>query len=67
MVDDIEKIRARFKVLEGLKAALTVAEIYKSLHLEAGGEKNPVDLIHEELPTKFMKMKSDSPEFEIAD
>jgi hypothetical protein len=44
---------------------MTIAEIYKSLELEQGGEKNPIDLIHQDLPTKFMKIASDSKEFDL--
>lgn len=66
IIDDIEKIRIRFKALEGLKAIMTISSLYKSLELEAGGEKNPIDLIHEELPTKFSKMKPETEEYEVA-
>ena len=60
LIDDIEKIRARFRILEGLRSVMTICEIYKGLILERGSEKNPIDLIHQELPTKFMKVHSSS-------
>lgn len=63
IIDDIEKIRARFRILEGLRSIMTICEIYKGLQIERGSEKNPIDLIHQELPTKFMKIQSSSEEF----
>lgn len=60
LIDDIEKIRARFRILEGLRSVMTICEIYKGLNLERGSEKNPIDLIHQDLPTKFMKVHSSS-------
>lgn len=45
---------------------MTISELYKSLNLKAGGEKNPVDLIYDETPTKFIKMNSESDEVNLA-
>lgn len=46
---------------------MTICEIYKGIQLERGSEKNPIDLIHQELPTKFMKVKSSSEEFQVVE
>lgn len=67
LIDDIEKIRARFRILEGLRSIMTICEIYKGLHLERGSEKNPIDLIHQELPTKFMRILNTSEEFQVVE
>lgn len=65
LIDDLDKLKMRFSVVEHVRDVLPSVELYKAIVMKSGAEKNPIDLIYGKLETHLVKIEKETEEFEL--
>lgn len=65
LIDDVEKLKIRFMVVEHLRDIITSVELFRAIEMKSGAEKNPIDLIYSRLNTHLEKVERESEAYEL--
>lgn len=65
LIDNLDKIRTRFTVVEHLRDIITPVKLYKAIQMKSGAEKNPIDLIYNRLGFEISKVEKESKEHDL--